>query len=309
MSPQGIFLYEIDKSFGPSVIAEFYLSKEKISKEILKKFEEKHIRKEFVDATAKKGGIRYYSSVIKSESIKERLFLGFILKEEEELISLKSSFEKSEEIIVKNYDKKDKAKMQKLLKEILESILSLMEKLQEPRLIIETINEKTKQMLDNGNLQEARELIDLGEKVPQKLAEEIKIAEQFLGDGFYKKARKSYLNAAKLANQIQEHEIFSFLESKAEQVGKLPDLIKERENIHKDIKKIVSDLEENKLYLYKDLINPLNKLISIAQEFNEDELLDILTEVISKIQRANSLAKEIYKLDDIIKEAFKKFLE
>ena len=46
--PVGIYLYEIDESFGPNVLAEYYLAQEnKINKEILKDFEEKHVQKEF----------------------------------------------------------------------------------------------------------------------------------------------------------------------------------------------------------------------------------------------------------------------
>ena len=40
--PIGIFLYEIDESFGPNILAEYYLSDVKISQEILKDFIEKH---------------------------------------------------------------------------------------------------------------------------------------------------------------------------------------------------------------------------------------------------------------------------
>jgi len=41
--PRAIILYEIDKSFGPNILAEYYLKQDdKISPEILKEFSEKH---------------------------------------------------------------------------------------------------------------------------------------------------------------------------------------------------------------------------------------------------------------------------
>jgi hypothetical protein len=60
-------------------------------------------------------------------------------------------------------------------------------------MIIDTINEKTKKMLDEGKFQEARELIDLGEKIPEKLSSEINLAEQFFNEKLYKRAKSRYL--------------------------------------------------------------------------------------------------------------------
>ncbi|MFX0070812.1 MAG: hypothetical protein ACFFAO_06955, partial [Candidatus Hermodarchaeota archaeon] len=205
--PTGIFLYEIDKSFGPNIVADYYLTQEKVTSEVLKEFADKHCRRDICDATTSRGELRYYSSEINGSAIKkDNLYLGFIIKEDEDLVALKSAFEKIEEEIVQNFSK-DKRKMQDLLKKNLNSFLTLLEKLKEPKIIKETINEKTKSMLDNGKLQEARELIDLGEKIPDKLSEEIKQASNFLQNSQYKKAEKSYIKAAKYAEQIQEDEI------------------------------------------------------------------------------------------------------
>ncbi|GAH59752.1 unnamed protein product, partial [marine sediment metagenome] len=48
---------------------------------------------------------------------------------------------------------------------------------------------------------------------------------------------------------IQEEEIASFLQNKGDHVGMFPDLLKERESLNKEIEKIASELENNKLYL------------------------------------------------------------
>ena len=152
MSPSAIFLYEIDESFGPNMLAEYYLSDIKVTKEILKEFIEKHVEKELLDALIKIDKTRYYSSKINAEPIKkDNLYLGFILRDDEDLLSLKSVFEKTEEKIVQNFSD-DKKKMVALLKDNITSILGLMEKLKEPKIIIDTINEKTKKMLDDGKL-------------------------------------------------------------------------------------------------------------------------------------------------------------
>ncbi len=305
--PVGIYLYEIDESFGPNVLAEYYLAQEnKIDPEILKDFEEKHIQKEFLDTICWREDLRFYSSKISAESIeRDNLFLGFVFKKDEDLVSLKSILDNIAAKVVEEFSK-DKGKLEALLKKEFDSIFTLIEKLKEPTMIKETINDKTKKMLDNGKLQEARELIDLGEDIPEKLSEEIKLAEQLLNEKFYKKARKSFLKAAELANIIQENDVVLFLTSKADQVVKFPDLIKERENIHRDMEKKIEEFQQNKLHLYHELIRPVDALINISNSFENHELTISLTELLKNFKRADQLAKELFNLDTKIKEHFEK---
>ena len=305
--PVGIYLYEIDESFGPNVLVEYYLAQEnKVNKETLKDFEEKHIQKEFSNTIFWNEDLRYYSSKINAKSIeRNNLFLGFVLKQDEDLVSLKSILENIATKVVKNFTD-DKGKLEALLRKEFDSIFTLMEKLKEPAMVKETINDKTKKMLDDGKLHEARELIDLGEEIPEKLSEEIKNADQLLNESFYKKAKKSFLRAAELAEIIQEEDIVSFLTNKAEQVGKFPDLIKERETILKEIENKVEELQNNKLHLYHELIKPLDTLINISNSFEDHETTTTLTEFLKNSKRADEIAKELFNLDKKIKELLQK---
>jgi len=305
--PRAIILYEIDKSFGPNILAEYYLNQDdKIPPPVLKEFSEKHGKKELVNITVRKDDNRYYSSKINAESInKDNLYISFILQEGEDLVSLKSFFENIEDKIVENFSS-DKKKINLFLQNALNSILSLVQKLQEPKIIKETINERTKKMLDDGKLTEARELIDLGEEIPKKLAAEVKLAEQLLIDKFYRKAKKSFLKAAELAVLVQEDDIASFLEHKGEQVGLFPDLIKESDNLHKEIVKISNDLGKIELNLYNDYIEPIDRLVEISHIFEDHEHIDVLTKLKNNTQRASRLAKEINDVDEKIRELIKK---
>ncbi|MFX0043212.1 MAG: hypothetical protein ACFE8L_09890 [Candidatus Hodarchaeota archaeon] len=305
--PSAIFLYEIDPSFGPNILAEYYLDIDhKVPPNILKEFSEKHKDKEFFDVTTRNEDIRYYSRKVNAESIKkDNFYLGFILREGEDLLSLKSLFQKFEKSVVQNYAS-DKAKMSDVLKNTLNSALSLMEKLKEPTIVKETINEKTKQLLDEEKLQEARELIDLGEEIPERLSAEVKEGEQFLANKFYKKAKRSFLKAAELAAKIQEDEIALFLENKAEQVSNFPDLIKEREDLYKVLEQVFHDLESNRLYLYGDLAEPIDRLLYLSNNLEEEDLIKTLTELKKSTHNATQLAKELYRLDKKIKELFNK---
>ncbi len=305
--PKAIILFEIDKSFGPNILAEYYLKEQdKIPTSTLKEFSDKHAKKNLIDVYIRNNDIRYYSSKINAESLKkDNLFLCFILQEGEDLVSLKSIFQNVEDKIVQNFTT-DKKKLTETLKNAINSIFSLIQKLQEPKIIKETINERTKQMLDEGKLKKARELIDLGEEIPEKLAAEVKIAEQLLSEKEYRKARKGFLKAAELATIIQENEIASFLKNKGENVGTFPDLIKKRADISKELGKRASELENNQLYLYNYLIDPIDRLINISNTLEETELNDVLIKLKSNSQRASRLAKELHGLDNKIREFIKK---
>jgi len=308
MSPVGIVLYEIDESFGPNVCAEYYLTESnKISAEILKEFIENHIEKEFLNVSVRKNELRYLSSKVDAKTIeKDNLYMAFILKEEEDLVSMKSVLKQIAGKIIQNFSK-DRTQMEDLLKSELNSIFSLMEKLKEPTLIKDTINEKTKKMLDDGKLQEARELIALGEEIPEKLSEEVVLAEQLLNEKMYKKAKKSFLKAAELAGTIQELEIQSFLESKAEQVDTFPELIKERDLMLKDVEKLIELFHQNKLHLYHEMIKPVNRLINISNSFEEQGLSESLSKISDDLKRADQIAKELFSLDKKFKDFFENF--
>lgn len=301
--PVGIYLYEIDESFGPNILAEYYLAQDnKVSNDTLKEFEEKHVQKEFLNTIYWKEDLRYYSSKINASSIeRDNLFLGFVLKQDEDLVTSKSILENIAGKVVEGFSE-DKAKLELILRKEFDSIFTLMEKLKEPTLIKETINNKTKKMLDDGNLQEARELINLGEEIPEKLSEEIKLAEHLLENKFYKKAKKNFLKAAELADIIQESDIVSFLLNKAEQVGKLPELLKERESLMKDLESTTEELKNNKLHLYHELIRPIESLINLSNSFEQRELTSKLTELLNSFKRADQLAKELFSLDTKINE-------
>lgn len=301
--PSGIFLYEIDESFGPNIIADYYISEKKVTPDVLKEFADKHCKKDICDATTSRDEQRFYSSEVNAESIKKNnLYLGFVITEDEDLVALKSHFEKIEEDIIQNYSK-DKRKMQLLLKKNLNSFLSLLEKLEKPKIIKETINEKTKKMLDEGKLQEARELIDLGEKIPDKLSQEIKLASEYYNNMMFKKTKKSYLKAANYAEQIQETEIVEFLRKRAETVANLPDILKTLEAMNKAIKKGLDDVEVQKVNIYERVIPLIEKNINLSNSLEDDELASIFEELnknctraVQKADELNNLNKEIIKL-------------
>ncbi len=305
--PIGIFLYEIDQSFGPNVLADYYITKDKPSTKILKDFADKHVKKDLADASGRDEKFRYYSSIIEGKDIKKNTFIGFMLRLEEDIVSLKSIFEKIEERVVTNFSQ-DKKKLQSTLKGILNSILSLMEKLKEPKIIKETINEKTKKLLDEGKLQEARELIELidKKKIPEKLSQEVKLAEDALKESLYKKSKKSYLKAASLADQVRETEMALFLRKKGNRVGDIPDIIKTREALSKAIKKGLGELQDLEFKAYEDTLPLIDKNIKLSNSLEDNESFDLFEKLYKSCYNASRRASDLNKLNKEIKNITKK---
>lgn len=298
--PSGVFMYEIDETFGPKMIAEYYIEG-KLNLEAVKTLAEKH-GNDVKDATSKFGDETYYSSLISAKGIQDKIYLGFLLKLGEDIVSLKSLFKSIEERIAQDFNKKDKNAMQDLLSDTMTSILSLLDKLKNPKIIHDKINEKTKKMLDDGKISEAKELIDLGEKIPNLLATEVQQAEALVKQKQFKKAVKNYLKAAEYASKIQELEMVSFLETKAENVGNLPELIKERETLSKEIQKIGNTLDSEQLKNFPKLIPLLDKALYLSSTLQEDVLVNTLTELKKATLEASNIAKTLYNLDKQIKE-------
>lgn len=305
--PIGIFLYEIDQSFGPNVLADYYITKDKPSTKILKDFADKHVKKDLADASGRDEKFRYYSSIIEGKDIKKNTFIGFMLRLEEDIVSLKSIFEKIEETVVTNFSQ-DKKKLQSTLKGILNSILSLMEKLKEPKIIKETINEKTKKLLDEGKLQEARELIELidKKKIPEKLSQEVKLAEDALKESLYKKSKKSYLKAASLADQVRETEMALFLRKKGERVAAIPDIVKTREALSKAIKKGLGELQDLEFKAYEDTLPLIDKNIKLSNSLEDNESFDLFEKLYKSCYNASRRASDLNKLNKEIKNITKK---
>ncbi|MHA1273338.1 MAG: hypothetical protein ACTSQS_07875 [Promethearchaeota archaeon] len=303
--PVGIFLYEIVEDFGTQIIADFYTGNVKISSDVLKVFIEKHTKKDLSDATFRGENFLYYSSILDEKINGKKLYLGFILRKDEDLISLKSMFNQIEEKIIKNFSL-EKRKMQMLLKDIFISILDIMEKLKEPKIIQEKINEKTKKLLDDGKLQEARELIELGETIPDQLSNAVKQADANLKNGTYKKAKKYFLQAAELAAKIEEYEIVDILRKKADQCDIIPSIVKERELKNKEIKKILDAINKQEFNHYNEVIPIIEESIKLSNTLEDNDLIDFLSDLKNICIKSDEQSKKLIQLNKQINDLLKK---
>ncbi len=134
MSPLAIFIYEIEEGSEPRLLADYFTSNDKLPPEAIEELSKKHSK--LVDAVYKKGDFRYYSSIIQSLNLpQKKVYLGFVLKLDEDIPSLKGYFEYLETIIVKDFDvhvNEEKNELQNILKEGLTAILNGSVKIQEP---------------------------------------------------------------------------------------------------------------------------------------------------------------------------------
>lgn len=301
----GIYLFKETKK-KPQIVVDYYSTDKRVSSSVLEELIKKHKKKGLIDALVQKEGYNFYSSEIGE---KENLYLGFILEESENLKSQKEIFEEIESRIIDNYETIGKQEMEDFLEETLNSMMDIVEKLKNPELIRDEINKRTKRLLDENKIDEAKKLIDLGETVPTELSELIKDAEDNLENEKYKKAKKSYLKAAEQAKLIQEDRIASFLESRGEKVGTFPDLKDQWKDLMDDIIDELDDFEIDQLQIYKPLIQKINVLKRIAEIFNQEGKYAAISKLLHEMKKASSLGDELFNLHKRIKNQLEENLK
>ncbi len=149
MCPIAIFVHEIEEGADSTLLAEYFSTGDTIPPQVLKQLAQKHSK--LVDAVYIVGDLKYYSSVVQSLKLpKKKLYLGFVMKKNEDIVALKSTFEKLETIIMLDYDKlkRDKSLLENILKDEFSTIPSDAKKAESPikkRDVIPKINdERTK---------------------------------------------------------------------------------------------------------------------------------------------------------------------
>lgn len=302
--PVGIFLFEIDESFSPNLLAEYSVKQKGISKEILKTLADKHLEKSGLDYTTyRKDDLKYYSREIKLND-KDSLYLGFILKQKEFTDALTAISDELEKDIVDNYTQ-DKKQLKELLKEILNARIELREKLKEPKLIKDRINERTKKMLDDGKIQAARKLIDLGETIPDEMAEAVSLAEKAFSSKNFKEAKKLFSQAAELAKKIEEIEIFKVLSEKSKTAENYPQNLKKREDAYKKIKNLLSEIAPKEIF-YQQAIDLIDDSITISDSIEDDLIIGELNDLIRYCNDCHKLQTKLKDKEKLVKDILNK---
>jgi len=101
---------------------------------------------------------------------------------------------------------------------------------------------RSKQLLDSGEIQKAQALISKSKSVPPRIAENLQLAETALTEKKYIIAAGYYETVSNLLFEIDETTLMQQYRDKAEKLKKIPNLQKERkefiENAHKALKKV-----------------------------------------------------------------------
>jgi len=302
--PIGVFLFEIDESFGPNLLAQYNIKEKGVAKEALKEIANKHLEGSGLNyATFRKDDLKYYSREIKLND-KDFLYLGFILRPNEFADTLIAVSDNLEKEIVENYSK-DKNKLNDLLKEILNARIELNEKLKEPKIIKEKINETTKLLLDEGNIQEARKLIDLGETVPNEMTAAVKLAEDSFKAKDFKESKKQYLKAAELAFKIGELEINKVLIEKSKTAEYYPLNMKHREEIYKKVQNLLKEIS-SKTVFFQQAIDLINEAIELSDKMEDDLIIGDLHDLKRYCQDSNKLSEDLKHKESLIKKILDK---
>ncbi len=101
---------------------------------------------------------------------------------------------------------------------------------------------RSKQLLDHGEIQKAQSLISMSKTIPNRIVEELKLAETASDEKKFIIAGEHYENISKLLLEVDETALMQEYHDKAEKLKKIPNLLKERkefvENAMKALKKV-----------------------------------------------------------------------
>jgi tetratricopeptide (TPR) repeat protein len=93
-----------------------------------------------------------------------------------------------------------------------------------------SLSERVKTLNLKGKFEEANALLDKMKKIPLKLIESYKNAEDAIKKQDYEKAEREFEEAKRFAEELDEKDLAKMLKSRAQMSRKIPDFLKKRED-------------------------------------------------------------------------------
>lgn len=258
--------------------------------------DQEHIRKH---VSYRSGDYKYFSMLIDS-SDSSFIFLGFILefKETSEVFSIK--LPSTTELIKIGLNKGDST-LKKILTEILAERNSILEEIHNIKLIEKKISSKANVLLDNGKFEKAQSLIKLAKEIPPKLVEAVNKGDSAFNEGKFRRAQRSYEDAAELAEEISEIGMMEVLQKKAHRAESVPAHVKDLSKTLKSINRPLKKIDKREKGFYLEPINDIEDAIAIADTLEDDVTIDQLQELEDLLEDADEISKKLNDIDNQIR--------
>ncbi|MHA1311713.1 MAG: hypothetical protein ACTSQO_12445 [Candidatus Helarchaeota archaeon] len=112
-------------------------------------------------------------------------------------------------------------------------------------------------LLEKGQTQAAREIIEKSERIPRTIFNLLKQADKALENNDYSEASKHYENVVTLLSEIQEDELAAEYAEKSIEIKAIPKLLNQQKEILDKIQKMTKKVDFNKLI---DLLTEVSKI-------------------------------------------------
>ena len=194
---------------------------------------------------------------------------------------------------------KDGTYLKNKLKNIYEAKVSILETVLNSEILTKNLSSKANKLIDEGNFEQAQELIKMAKDLPSKFVEMYEKGKRDTKTGNFRGAEKSFLQCYDLAGKIKDLPLQYYIKLKIEGIKQIPSANKELKtqmiSISKDLGKFINYLP------YKTQIKRLNRCVELADVLEDDTQLEELADLEKKIIQANSLVEKLTSVERSIK--------
>jgi len=286
--PLGCFLIGIDAVNGPKYIGRFFEG----GKDSYKLMDDLLLRLQVIHSSKQQSTLPLEDSVLLTRSFEDQRKINHYIvaivltpldKPESFLNGLKDSIQVLAPKIPTMKDQLDK-----LLEDIYFEYYRTPQVTLDSKKLEENIKEKAKKLLQDGKTKEAEQLLEKATKlkIPKKLYDISKKAENEIKKGDYEKAARYYQEAADYASELGETALTEFLRDKAKNSQKLPLFIEQRNQAVSEARKA---LREDKFELAAQLFR---KAADLSTELLDPQKVEEYTLKAKALQEYASVEKK-----------------
>ncbi len=247
--------------------------------------------------------LKYNASTLGSNEEGDTFHLISILDISESLEIVKTISSEIKRNLLENIH--DKSYLTTKLRTIFEAKVNILEKVTNSEILTKNLSGKANKLIDDGNFEQAQDLIKLAKEIPAKFTEHYEKSKRDTKTGNFRGAEKSLLHCYDLAGKMNDLPLQHYIKLKIEAVKQIPSAQKE---LKSQMNRISKDLGKYINYLpYKAQIKKLNRCDELADILEDDEQLDQLAELEEKIIIANSLVEKLTVVERNIKIIIEKW--
>ncbi|MBD3230024.1 MAG: hypothetical protein GF329_17710 [Candidatus Lokiarchaeota archaeon] len=264
--PYSLVIVDWDKIKGPNVIYRYPPAEPHYNDDIPMQIFMMHTAKEPPEEqiTLNLSGIDVLSQFIqfKQEGSMRRIILLLLLKPEEKAIDFKRKLIKFKEKVIGKLDSED---LQKFVANYYKENFAAGIKTFSVEGMKKKLIDQAQNLLEKGQTQKARNLIEKSERIPRTIFNLIKKAEKAYENEEYIDASKFYEDIVALLTEVQEDEMAANYAQKAMQVKKIPKLLEEQKDLSKKLHKHTKKIE------FEQIIELLTDLAKVSSELGHAE--------------------------------------